>query len=133
MDFTSTVLLLQHKLPKLMAIYAFGSLVQDQGLGARPDSDLDLAVLVEGYANPLELFKLSGAVADLVERPVDLLDLRAASTVMQHQILMHGQRLWAGDVRAGLFEAAMLTEKLHLDEARQALMKDVLARGSVYG
>jgi len=133
MDFTRTVLLLQHKLPKLMAIYAFGSLVQDHGHGARPNSDLDLAVLVEGYADPLELFKLSGAVADLVGRPVDLLDLRAASSVMQHQILMHGERLWASDVRAGLFEAAMLTEKLHLDEARRGLMKDVLARGSVYG
>jgi hypothetical protein len=36
-------------------------------------------------------------------------------------------------VRAGLFEAAMLTEKLHLDEARQGLMKDVQARGSVFG
>ena len=133
MDFTRTVLLLQHKLPKLMAIYAFGSQVQDDGIGARPDSDLDLAVLVEGYADPLELFKLSGAVSDLVGRPVDLLDLRAASSVMQHQILMHGERLWASDVRAGLFEAAMLTEKLHLDEARRGLMKDVLARGSVYG
>ena len=116
-----------------MAIYAFGSQVQDDGSGARPDSDLDLAVLVEGYADPLELFKLSGLVADLITCPVDLLDLRAASTVMQHQILMHGERLWASDVRAGLFEAAMLTEKLHLDEARQGLMKDVQARGSVYG
>lgn len=65
--------------------------------------------------------------------PVDLLDLRAASTVMQHQILTTGERLWAKDVRAGLFEAAMLTEKLHLDEMRHDLLLDIQTRGTVYG
>lgn len=65
--------------------------------------------------------------------PVDLLDLRAASTVMQHQILTTGERLWAKDVSAGLFEAAMLTEKLHLDEMRHDLLQDIQTRGTVYG
>jgi uncharacterized protein len=98
-----------------------------------PDSDLDLAVLVEGYADPLTLFELSGALADVAGCPVDLLDLRAASTVMQHQVLTTGERLWAKDVQAGLFEAAMLTEKLHLDERRRGLVEDITARGTVYG
>jgi hypothetical protein len=61
------------------------------------------------------------------------LDLRAASTVMQNQILIQGQRLWAKDVRAGLFEAAMLNEKIYLDEARQRLVNEVMERGSVHG
>jgi len=64
---------------------------------------------------------------------VDLLDLRAASSVMQAQILNHGQRLWAKDFSADLFEAAMLNEKLHFDAARAGLVRDVLQRGSVYG
>ena len=103
------------------------------GQHAKPDSDLDLAVLVEGYANPIALFELGGELSDLVGCSVDLLDLRAASTVMQHQILTTGERLWAKDVRAGLFEAAMLTEKLHLNEMRQGLVQDIQARGTVYG
>lgn len=133
MHFQALVHLLQTQLPGLMAVYAFGSRVSANGRHARPDSDLDMAVLVEGYADPVALFELSGHLADLSDCPVDLLDLRAASTVMQHRILMEGQRLWASDVRAGLFEAAMLTEKLHLDASRRALIEGVLARGAVYG
>ena len=133
MDQQAIVTLLQARLPGLMAVYAFGSRVKDQGLHARTDSDLDLAVLVEGYADPIALFELSGLLSDLADCPVDLLDLRAASSVMQHQILMHGERLWARDVRAVLFEAAMLTEKLHLDEARRDLIDSVMERGVVYG
>ncbi len=116
-----------------MAVYAFGSRVRDDARQARPDSDFDMAVLVDGYADPLQLFDLAGALADVAACPVDLLDLRAASTVMQYQVLMEGKRLWARDVQAGLFEAAMLTEKLHLDEARQSQVREVMQRGAVYG
>lgn len=45
--------------------------------------------------------------------PVDLLDLRAASTVMQYQIIITGQRWWARDAQAPLFEVAILSEKPH--------------------
>lgn len=133
MDLQALVSLLRARLPRLMAVYAFGSRVREGGRHARLDSDLDLAVLVEGYVDPVELFDLAGLVADAAGCPVDLLDMRAASSVMQHQILTEGERLWAKDVRAGLFEAAMLTEKLHLDEARHGLVQDIVARGVVYG
>jgi predicted nucleotidyltransferase len=124
---------LQKRLPTLMAAYAFGSRIKDAGQYANAESDLDLAVLVEGYADPLLLFELAGELADVAGCHVDLLDLRAASTVMQNQILTQCQRLWAKDVRAGLFEAAMLNEKIYLDEARQRLVNEVMERGSVYG
>jgi predicted nucleotidyltransferase len=125
--------LLQQNLPGLLAVYAFGSRIQNQGQAARADSDLDLAVLLEGYGDPVTLFNLSGSLADLVGCPVDLLDIRAASTVMQYQILTLGTAWWRKDVRAGLFEAAMLSEKMALNEARAGLIKDVTQRGSVYG
>ena len=92
MDLQALVHLLQARLPGLMAVYAFGSRVREKGLHARTESDLDLAVLVEAYADPVALFELSGSLSDLAACPVDLLDLRAASTVMQHQILMQGER-----------------------------------------
>jgi predicted nucleotidyltransferase len=133
MDMHRLVHHLRTALPGLMAVYAFGSRVREQGRNARADSDLDLAVLVEGYADPVALFDLAGTLADLTNCPVDLLDLRAASTVMQYQILMTGERLWAKDHQASLFEAAMLTEKLHLDAARAALLEDVRRRGHVHG
>lgn len=129
----SLIALLKHRLPGLLAIYGFGSRIHHQGVTARPDSDLDLAVLLEGYADPVILFYLSGELADITDCPVDLLDMRAASTVMQYQILTIGEAWWRKDVQAGLFEAAMLSEKMALNEARAGLIQAVARRGTVYG
>ena len=96
-------------------------------------SDLDLAVLVQGYADPLVLWQLAGEAADIAGCPVDLLDLRNASTVMQQQILLGGERWWAGGEQAGLVECAMLSEKLELDRRRAALLQDIEREGRVYG
>ena len=121
---------LQTRLPDLLAIYAFGSRIHGT---AGPDSDLDLAVLVAGYADPLAVFDLAGTLADTAGCPVDLLDLRAASTIMQYQIITTGHRWWAKDGQAALFEAAMLSEKTALDTARAGLLSDIEQRGTVYG
>ena len=118
------------RFPHAIAIYAFGSQVQGT---AGPDSDLDLAVLVAGYADPLALWDLSGHLADLAACPVDLLDLRAASTVMQYQVITSGRRLWSAGLEAGLFECYVLSEKTQLDAARAPLMADILATGKIHG
>ncbi len=121
---------LQANLPNLLGIYAFGSRIHGT---AQTDSDLDLAVLVAGYAEPLVLWSLASDLADVTDCPVDLLDLRAASTVMQYQIITTGQRWWALDAQAALFEAAILSEKTELDTARAGLLSDIQKRGKVYG
>jgi predicted nucleotidyltransferase len=121
---------LQTNVPKLLAIYAFGSRIQGT---AEPDSDLDLALLVAGYADALALFDLAGDLADIAACPVDLLDLRAASTVMQYQIITTGQRWWASDSQAALFEAVVLSEKTALDTARAGLLADIQKKGMIYG
>ena len=118
------------RFPNTMAVYAFGSQVQGM---AGPDSDLDLAVLVAGYADPLALWDVAGSLADVVGCPVDLLDLRAASTVMQYQVITTGQRLWSVGLPAGLFETFVLSEKTALDEARAPLMVDIQRTGKIYG
>ena len=120
----------QQRVPNLLAIYAFGS--RSQGT-AGPTSDLDLALLVAGYAEPLALWALAGDLADLAGCPVDLLDLRAASTVMQYQVITTGQRWWQRDAQAALFEAAVLSEKTALDTARAGLLADIQTRGTVHG
>lgn len=120
----------QDRLPDLLALHAFGSRIQGQ---ANADNDLDLAVLVADYADPLLLFDLAGELADVAGCAVDLLDLRAASTVMQYQIITTGVRWWQKDSQAALFETAILSEKTALDEARQTLIDEIQHRGSVYG
>jgi uncharacterized protein len=127
--FGEMVELLRGRISGILGIYAFGSQVTGE---AQSDSDLDLAVLVEGYADPGLLWELTGPLADLAQCPVDLLDLRAASTVMQYQILTTGKRLFAQDMRADLFEVAMLNEKLSLDESRAGLIGDITRSGKIY-
>ena len=121
---------LRARLPNRLAIYVFGSRAQGT---AGSESDLDLAVLVAGYAEPIALWKLAGELAESAGCPVDLLDLRAASTVMQYQIITGGQNWWAKDIQAALFEAAILSEKTALDSARAGLLDDIGKKGKVYG
>ena len=116
--------------PELLAMYAFGSRVKGN---ANADSDLDLAVLLPGYAAPLRLWELSSQLSEVVGCPVDLLDLRAATTVMQYQVLMQGRKLWSLEPAAGLFEAFVLSEYTQLGEARAGLLADIAKNGRVYG
>lgn len=125
-----TVRVLQARLPGLLAVYGFGSRMQGT---AGPDSDLDMAVLVAGNADVLLLWQISGELADIAGCDIDLLDLRAASTVMQYQIITQGERWWARDTQAAMFESAILSEKTALDTARAGLLADIQERGSVYG
>lgn len=122
--------LLIERLPNLQAIYAFGSQISGE---AGANSDLDLAVLVAGTSDPILLWTLAGELADLAGVPVDLLDFRAASTVMQSRILTTGERWWALDSRVDAYEAAMLNEKLELDAARAGLLADIQREGRIYG
>jgi predicted nucleotidyltransferase len=116
--------------PNALAIYLFGSRANGT---ANSDSDLDLAVLVAGYAEPLQLWDVSNNLAEIAGCDVDLLDMRAASTVMQYQILQTGRRLWTIGLEADLFECFVLNEKLHFDQARAGLLADIQKRGTVYG
>lgn len=85
MDKEALIGQIQQRLPHLLAVYAFGSRIHHHGEKARADSDLDLAVLLEGYGDPVTLFNLCGSLADIAGCPVNLLHIRAASTVMQYQ------------------------------------------------
>ena len=120
---------LQCKIPQLLAIYAFGSRIQGT---ANTQSDLDLAVLISSYAEPLNLWSLASDLEDIANCPVDLLDLRAASTVMHYQIITTGERWWRKDIQASLYETAILSEKTALDSARAGLLSDIQAQGKIY-
>jgi len=121
---------LQGSIPGLLAIYLFGSYVSGD---FHAGSDLDIAVLLSGKGDPLMLWRISGEVADIVDVPVDLVDLRAASTVMQYQIVITGQLLWAKDSAAKLFETYVLGQKTALDTARAGVLEDVQREGIIHG
>ena len=75
----------------------------------------------------------SSDLAELLHCEVDLLDFRAASTVMQYQILTKGQRLYAVDQQVGSYEATLLSAMTTLNEARAGLLADIKKDEAVYG
>ena len=52
---------------------------------------------------------------------------------MQYRIVTTGQRLWARDEQAALYETFILSQKTALDEARAGLLDDIQKTGTVYG
>ncbi len=121
---------LKQNLPNLIAIYAFGSQIKNT---AHAMSDLDLAVLIAGTIEPLKLWKIANELANQLDTDIDLIDLRAASTVMQYQIISTGQLLYQQKNQIDLFRAFVLSEKTELDNARKNLLNRINRQGFIYG
>lgn len=130
MNFEKLVLHLREQLPELLAVYVFGSQLTEY---ATAESDVDVAVLVAGKIDPVRLWGISGELADITGTSVDLLDMRAASTIMQYQVITSGLRVWGDELPVGLFECFVFSEKTELDTARAGLLADIQKDGSVYG
>lgn len=116
--------------PTLCAVTLFGSRAQGQ---ERDDSDLDLAVLLPEPADPVALWQAGEAIAKRLGVDVDLVDLRRASTVMQHQIITSGRRLFIEGTEAERYDAYILNAMIALNEARAPLLADIHRDGRVHG
>lgn len=117
-------------LPEVQAIILFGS--RAEGLETA-DSDLDLAVLLRGGIDPVRLWETGEVIARRLDVDVDLIDLRAASTVMQFQIVTTGRRLFAEGGEADRYEMFVLSEMTALNEARAPLIAGIRREGRVHG
>ena len=79
--------------PKIVAVYALGSVVRGE---LRRESDIDLALLlVPGAAlSAAELVSLSVQLAETLGRPVDLGLLSTRNLVYLRQAVLTGQRIY---------------------------------------
>jgi uncharacterized protein len=72
------------------------------------------------------LWEAGEAVARTLEVDVDLVDLRKASTILQHQVITTGRRLFADQPdEAERYELFILSAKMDLDIARAPLITDI--------
>ncbi|GGK28890.1 hypothetical protein GCM10010965_22170 [Caldalkalibacillus thermarum] len=111
-------------------IYLFGSYAQGT---ERPDSDLDLAVAAESVVEPYTLFMTGQEIASLIDKEVDLVNLKAASTVFQVQIISTGQVIYCTNENRRLqYEATILKMYARLNEERKAILDGIKERGSIY-
>jgi uncharacterized protein len=113
------------------AIYLFGSVAAGE---EHASSDVDLAFLAARPLDPEARWRLQERIAARLGRSVDLVDLRAASTVMQVQIIDRGRLLHdARPTERAHFEAITLSEYADLNERRAGILADISARGAVHG
>lgn len=125
------IAILRERLPGLVAAYRFGSEVD--GTSNR-ESDLDLAVLCDQPLSAQTRFSLTDALVVACGRPVDMVDLSTASTVICAQVVSTGERLFCADAGlCGLFEDMTLSSYARLNEERGGILRDIKARESVYG
>jgi predicted nucleotidyltransferase len=122
---------IRERLPETQAIWLFGSLVAGTH---RPDSDIDLAVLLPPGRRPdaFDLFQLRRELAELAGREVDLVPLREAAVAFSNEIVSSGARIWEGSAKAAAeFEMHTLSLWQKLNEERAGILEDVLATGRV--
>ncbi len=121
---------LRAAVPGLIAVYLFGSAARGQ---RRQESDVDVAVLARHPLAPETRWTLQERLADQLHSDVDLVDLRAASTVMRAQVLASDRVLYDADptIRQR-FEMHALSMYADLNETRAAILKDIHRRGQVY-
>jgi len=122
---------LRGALPDVVAIYRFGSTATGQ---AGKESDVDIAVLPAAPLEPTFRWNLQERLAVALHRPVDLVDLLQASTVMRMQVLESAILLFERDQTARLrFEPAACSGYARLNEERRAILDQVRREGTVYG
>ena len=101
----------------------------------RPDSDLDLAIHAK-HGQRFDRFELIDFAAQLavsVGRPVDLVDMQAAPTVLQKEIIAYGALLWTAEAFATeMFELFIWSSYQRLNEERREIIEAGLASGRFY-
>lgn len=115
--------------PDTQAIYLFGSYGTEY---ERPDSDIDLGLLLPALhaknEGSLTLKDCWHALTSLLNRSVDLVNLRMVNTVFQFQILQTGHLIFENDTYA-IHEFEMLTlsyyQKLH--EERAGILAEIIS------
>lgn len=121
--------------PETQVIYRFGSAGSDY---ERPDSDIDLALLLPPAeakkAGSLALSALHLELESSLGKAVDLINIRAAATVFQKEIVMGGERIYCSDPGiADEFEMLVLSLYVKLNEERAEILAEGLRSGRFYG
>ena len=119
--------------PEAQAVYLFGSFTRGD---ARPESDVDLAILLPYEAakavGPIAFSDCADALSELLNKSIDLVNLREVDTVFQHEIVQTALRLYTGDENeTATFEMLVLSFYQKLNEERREILENILQSGRV--
>lgn len=112
-------------------ILLFGSFAKETG---RDDSDIDLAYFSNNHLSSYERFLLSGELAAITCREIDLIDIKLIDTVFTMQIFEQGKLIYVKDnnefTRQKMRAYSMYAT---LSEQRAPIIENIKNRGSVLG
>jgi uncharacterized protein len=115
--------------PEALGVWVYGSFADGY---ARPDSDLDVAILPDRAIDAWDRHERAVEVASRLGREVDLVDLREVGTVLRFEVATRGVRVAARDPFAcDLFETAAVSMMQRLNESQREHLEEILARGSI--
>ena len=113
------------ELPGLMGIYIHGSVAKGT---ARPDSDLDIAILMHHQAviDPEQFLAISGELqCRLPERPVQIGILSRKDVVFAKEVIAYGKRIYCADkTYCDTFAMYALSFYAELNEKRKNILRD---------
>ncbi|MDP2662313.1 MAG: nucleotidyltransferase domain-containing protein [Dehalococcoidia bacterium] len=120
--------------PDTQAVYLFGSYGSENEW---PESDVDIALLLPPEeakrAGQLTMSDLRFALESLLQKDVDLVNLRQASTVFQKEIVFSERRIFCADqYAADEFEMLVLSFYQKLNEERAEVLAEGLRSGRFY-
>ena len=120
--------------PDVEAIYLFGSYgTEDE----KPDSDVDIALLFPPRrakaVKSLALSECWSSLTKILQKNVDLVNLRLVNTVFQHEIIQNGRLLYVkGENAVDAFEMAVLSSYQKLNEERAGILEEIYKSGRIF-
>jgi len=126
--------ILIRRYPELQAIYLFGSYGTEY---ERSDSDVDIAVLlppaVAAQTTADSLLDCTTELSTALDKEVDLVNLRHANTVFQHEIIFNAILIHVADQYAvDVFEMITMSLYQKLNEERAEILADFINTGRAY-
>jgi len=112
-------------------IYLFGSFAKGEG---REDSDIDLAIHVDGKIDEYELFTLANELSFIVKRDVQLINLKNISTVFSAQIVGTREIIYSIEENKRIeYEIRAFKDYAKLNEERKVVLDAIKKDGKIYG
>ena len=126
----SIVDILRQDIPRLQAVYLFGS--RHDGT-ATDGSDVDIAYLSDETLGAVARWEIAQRLASALSCDVDLVDLRQTDTIFRYQILSKGTRIYGEGYGVESFETLAYSFYLRFQEERRPIVEAIIKRQSVSG
>lgn len=114
------------KIPGILGLYLFGSFAEHTETS---NSDIDIAFLTYSKISNLERWKIQEALASLLDKDVDLVDLKDATTILRAEVVEKGIRFFtANTYECDYFEMVTYSMYADLNESRMEMVEELKAK-----